>query len=147
MRRTGDTWEYIATYVDNLAVALKNPTEVTIALCNKYRYKLKGVGPITYHLGSDYKRDPDGTLYVSAESYIKKMNESYKITYGTKPKEYSLPLEKNDHPELDNSTLVSPDKIVLFQSHIGCFQWCVTLGRFDIATAVMILSQNRAAPR
>ena len=75
-------------------------------------------------LSSDYKRDPDGTLYVSAESYIKKMNESYERIYGTKPKEYSLPLEKNDHPELDNSTLVSPDEIVLFQSHIGCFQWC-----------------------
>jgi hypothetical protein len=124
MRRTGDTWEYIATYVDNLAMALKKPTEVTNALRNKYGYKLKGVGPITYHLGSDYKRDPDGTLYVSAESYIKKMNESYERIYGTKPKEYSLPLEKNDHPELDNSTLVSPDEIVLFQSHIGCFQWC-----------------------
>jgi hypothetical protein len=114
MRRTGDTWEYIATYVDDLAMVLKNPTEVTNALCNKYGYKLKGVGPITYHLGSDYKRDPDGTLYVSAESYIEKMNESYERNYGTKPKEYSSPLEKNDHPELDNSTLVSPDKIVLF---------------------------------
>ena len=75
MRRTGDTWEYIATYVDDLAMALKNPTEVTNALCNKYGYKLKGVGPIDYHLGSDYKRDPDGTLYVSAESYIEKMNK------------------------------------------------------------------------
>jgi len=42
------------------------------------------------------------------------MNESYERTYGTKPKENSSPLEKNDHPELDNSTLVSPDKIVLF---------------------------------
>jgi hypothetical protein len=111
------------------------------------RYKLKGVGPITYHLGSDYKRDPDGTLYVSAESYIEKMNESYEHTYGTKPEEYSLPLEKNDCPELDNSTLVSPDEFVLFQSHIGCFQWCVTLGQFDIATAVMTLSRYRVAPR
>ena len=74
------------------------------------------------------------------------MNESYERTYGTKPKEYSSPLEKNDHPELDNSTLVSPDEIVLFQSHIGCFQWCVTLGRFDIATAVMTLSRYRVAP-
>ena len=61
--------------------------------------------------------------------------------------EYSFLLEKNDHPELDNSTLVSPDEIVLFQSHIGCFQWCVTLGRFEIATAVMTLSQYRVAPR
>jgi hypothetical protein len=49
-------------------MALKNPTEVTNALRNNHGYKLKGVGPITYHLGNDYKRDPDGILYVSAES-------------------------------------------------------------------------------
>jgi hypothetical protein len=89
MRGTGDTWEYKATNVDDLAMALKKPTEVTNALRNKYGYKLKGVGPITYHLGSDYKRNPDGTLYVSAESYIEKMNESYERTYGTKPNEFS----------------------------------------------------------
>jgi len=75
------------------------------------------------------------------------MNKSYERTYGTKPKENSLSLEKNDHPELGNSTLVSPAEIVLFQFQIGCFQWCVTLGRFDIATAVMTLSRYQVAPR
>lgn len=29
----------------------------------------------------------------------------------------------------------------------GALQWCVTLGRFDIAVAVMSLSRFRAAPR
>ena len=35
MRRTGDTREYIASYVDDLVMALKKPTEVTNALRNK----------------------------------------------------------------------------------------------------------------
>ena len=66
MRKNGDIYEYIATYVDNLAICMKDPTEVTNSLREKYGYKLKGVGPITYHLGSDYKRDPDGTFHTSA---------------------------------------------------------------------------------
>jgi len=120
---------------------MKDPTEVTNALREKYGYKLKGVGSITYHLGSNYKRDPDGTFQTSAESYIEKMVESYERTFGVTPKGFSSPLEKNDHPELDSS------EITLFQSHIGCLQWCVTLGRFDIATAVMTMSRDRVSPR
>ena len=62
MRRNSDLWEYIATYVDDLAIIMKDPNSFTDLLIDKYRYKLKGVGSITYHLGSDYKRDPDGTF-------------------------------------------------------------------------------------
>ena len=79
--RNGNIWEYIATYVDNLAIIMKDPKLFTDLLIDKYKYKLKGVEPITYHLGSDYKRDPDGTFYVSAQSYINKMIESYKKYY------------------------------------------------------------------
>jgi hypothetical protein len=122
MRKNGDIYEYIATYVDNLAICMKDPTEVTTALREKYKYKLKGVGPITYNLGSDYKHDPDGTLHTSAESYINKMGESYKRTFGLAPKGFSSPLEKNDHPQLDSSEELGPDKTTHFQSHIGCLQ-------------------------
>jgi hypothetical protein len=102
MRKNGDIYD-IATYVDNLAICMKDPTEVTNALREKYGYKLKGVGPITDHLGSDYKRDPDGIFHTSAEPYIDKMVESYKRTFGVTPKGFSSPLEKNNHPELDSS--------------------------------------------
>jgi len=97
MRKNGDIYEYIATYVDNLAICMKDPTEVTNALREKYGYNLKGVGPITYHLGSDYKRDPNGTFHTSAESYINKMVKSYERTFGVTPKGFSSPLEKNEH--------------------------------------------------
>jgi len=147
MRRNGDIWEYIATYADKLANIMKDPKSFTDLLIDEYKYKLKGVGPITYHLGSDYKRDPDGTFYVGAESYIDKMFESYERTFGAKPKENSTPLIVNDHPEMDGSELLGPTEITLFQSHIRSLQWCVTIGRIDIATAVMTMSRYRAAPR
>jgi len=128
--------EYIATYVDDLAIIMKDPKSFTDLLIDKYKYKLKDVGPITYNLGSDYKRDPDGTFFVSAESYINKMIESYERTFGAKPKENSTPLVGNGHPEMDDSELLGPTEITLFQSHFGSLQWCVTIGQFHIATEV-----------
>ena len=55
----GSTYEYIACYVDDLAVAMKDPKSFLDMLKVKYRFKLKGVGPITYHLGMDYYKDKD----------------------------------------------------------------------------------------
>jgi hypothetical protein len=46
-------------------------------------------------------------------------------------------LEKGDHPELDTSELYDADQIAQYQSMIGALQWIVTIGRFDINTAVM----------
>ncbi len=56
-------------------------------------------------------------------------------------------MEKNDHPELDTSELLDAYGIRRYQSLIGTLQWTVTLGRFDIATAVMTMSSFRIAPR
>ena len=41
------------------------------------------------------------------------------------------PLEKNDHPEQDNTDLANEDLITKYMSN-GQLQWDVTLGRFDI---------------
>jgi hypothetical protein len=57
------------------------------------------------------------------------------------------PLEKGDHPELDTSELCTIDQIAQYQSMIGALQWIVTIGRFDINTAVMTMSGFRMAPR
>jgi hypothetical protein len=74
------------------------------------------------------------------------MIESYERHFGVKPKENSIPLVGNNHPEMDGSELLGPTKITLLQSHIGSLQWCVTIGQFDIATAVMTMSRYRATP-
>jgi hypothetical protein len=44
MRRVDDHYEYIATYVDDLAISSKDPKAITDILMNKYNFKLKGTG-------------------------------------------------------------------------------------------------------
>ena len=58
----GTCYEYIPVYVDDLAIAAKDPQAFCNELKKKYNLKLKGVGPLEYHLGCTYKKDPDGTL-------------------------------------------------------------------------------------
>ena len=60
---------------------------------------------------------------------------------------FRSPLEKEDHPEMDTSPLLDEEGVNKCQSLIGAMQWTVTLGRFDIAVAVMTMSSFRVAPR
>ena len=145
--KAGTKYEYIAVYVDDLALALENCQEFADILINKYNYKLKGVGTLTYHLGCDYERDEDGTLVQIPRKYIQKMMDQYKQMYGELPPEAKSPLEKNDHPELDESRLCTPEEIKNYQSMIGALQWLITLGRIDVFTATMSMSRFRVAPK
>ena len=68
--------------------------------------------------------------------------------FGCKPKQnVSSPLEKGDHPELDNTEFLDNEGIQRYQSLIGTMQWAISLGRFDINTVIMSLSSFRTAPR
>ena len=82
------------------------------------------------------------------KKYIEKMVQSYEQMFGTKlgKRPYS-PLEEGDHPELDTSSFLGEDDIMKYQSLIGQLQWLITLGRFDIQTAVMTMSSFRAQLR
>ena len=121
---TKGSYEYIAVYVDDLAIAAINCTTICNVLKDKCGFKLKGIGPLTYHLGCDYIRDPDGTLVATPKKYIGKMLAWYKDKYNSEPKQYTTPLEPNDHPELD-TTVQSSDLEPDIQSMIGQFQWLV----------------------
>ena len=57
------------------------------------------------------------------------------------------PLEKNDHPELDNVDLSNEGLITKYLCMIGQLQWAVTLGRFDILAHLISVSQFRLAPK
>ena len=59
----------------------------------------------------------------------------------------SSPLEKGDHPELDDTDLLNNEGVQRYQSLIGSLQWAVSIGRIDVTTAVMSLSSFRAVPR
>ena len=149
MRNCGDHYEYLAVYVDDLLIASRNPQAIIDSLEKApNNFKLKGTGPLECHLGCDFFRDSDGTMCFGPKRYIERMADAYIRMYGTPPnRKVTSPLEKNDHPELDTSDLLDAEGIQQYQSLIGTLQWCITLGRFDIATAVMSMSSFRAAPR
>jgi hypothetical protein len=141
MRENDGIYEYIAVYVDDLAIVLKKPQEFVDTLATQFKFKLKGTGPISFHLGMDFKRDRDGTLCISPLKYIEKMVASYERMFGESPKQnVTSPLEKGDHPELDTSELLDSQGISMYQSLIGALQWVITIGRFNVITAVMTLS-------
>ena len=57
-----ELYEYIAVYVDDLCIAAQDPKELIDILKSKYKPKVNGDVPLTYHLGADYYHDPDGTM-------------------------------------------------------------------------------------
>ena len=143
----GACYEYIVVYVDDLAIAAKDPQAFCNELKEKYNLKLKGVGPLEYHLGCTYKKDPDGTLAADPRRYVNKILESYERMFNEKPRKSRPPLEGGDHPELDTSELCDDHQTKQFQTLIGQLQWLISLGHFDIAVHVMSLSRFRAQPR
>ena len=73
-------------YVDDLAIAMKNCNSFITILENKYKFKLKGTGTITYHLGMDFFRDKDKNLCMSPRKYIEKICGSFERMFGHPPK-------------------------------------------------------------
>ena len=100
----GNIYEYIAVYVDDLATAAKDPLRIINILQDVYKFKLKGTGPIAFHLGCDFFHDSEGVLCMVPKKYIKKMIFQYANMFGCKLKTtYMSPLEKGNHPKLDTS--------------------------------------------
>jgi hypothetical protein len=111
-------------------------------------FKLKGTGPLEFHLGCDYFGDEDDTRCYGPKKYIGRMVDAHRRMFGSRPSTKHLsPLVKNDHPELDTSDLLDEDGIAQYQSLIGILQWMITLGRFNVGTVVTTMSGFRIEPR
>jgi len=147
IKDVGESYDYLCVWVDDLLCIADNPEAFFDMLETKYKFKLKGVGHPEYHLGGDFGRDPDGTLYWSAKTYVTKLLAQYERLFEGPPKKFSSPMDKDDHPELDQSELLNENDKKIYQSLIGAAQWAITLGRFDISVGVMSLSRFRAEPR
>lgn len=147
MRRADDLYEYIAVYVDDLLIASKDGDAIIDQLQNVHKFKLKGTGKVKFHLGMDFKEDEQGVLHISQESYLERMFAMFERIFGHTPRHYQSPIEKGDHPELDTTDFLDDEKTKLYQSLVGALQWVVTIGKFDVYTAVMTMSSFRAQPR
>ena len=143
----GTCYEYIAVYVDDLAIAAKDPQAFCNELKKRYNLKLKGVGHLEYHLGCTYKKDPDETLAADPRRYVNKILESYERMFKEKPRKFRPPLEGGDHPEPHTPELCDEHQTNQFQTLIGQLQWLISPGHFDIAVHVMSLSRFRTQPR
>jgi hypothetical protein len=80
-----------------------------------------------------------------SRKYIDKIQ--YKGMSGPKPKEYTSPLEKSDHPKVVPPEELHHARIKVYQSIIGSMQWAISLGRFDIQMESMTMSRFRTAPK
>ena len=143
----GTCYEYIAVYVDDFAIAAKDPQPFCNELKKKYNLKLKGGAPLEYHLGCTYKKDPNGTLVADPRRYVNKILESYERMFKEQPRKSRPPLEGGDHPELHSPELCDEHQTNQFQTLVGQLQWRISPGHFDIAVHVMSLSRFRAQPR
>jgi len=57
-----------------------------------------------------------------------------------------LKLEKGDHWELDRSEILGINDVKKYQSLIESLHWAVSLGSWDVATAVMTMSNSGQNP-
>jgi hypothetical protein len=62
MRKNEDIYEYVVVNVDDLCMTMKNLQEFADILQNIHKFKTKGTGPVSFHLGIDFIWDNDGTL-------------------------------------------------------------------------------------
>ena len=147
MRKNGNLYEYIASYVDDLCIVAREPMNIINESEKSHGYKLKGTGPISYHLDCSYFTESDGNLAYAPRKYITKLIEDFIAMFGHNPKQYTSPWESGDHPELDTSQKLEVNDIIKYQSLISSLQWAISLGCFDSYTAIMSISSFRAFPR
>ena len=140
-------YEYVAVYVDDLCIVAQDSKQIINILKSKYKLKVKGDGPLTYHLGADYYHDPDGTMVSQPKKYIEKLKETYVRLFNTEPsKGLRTPLEKNDYPELDTSDILDGQQVNHYLTMVGQLEWLIILGRFDIQAQVITMSRVQAQP-
>ena len=143
LSKDGTHYEYIAVYVDDLAICMQDSQALCDTLKDKCKLKQKGVGPLSYNLGCRYTRDEDGPLVADPRKYVDKILESYEKMLAEKPKKTRTPLVARNHPENVISDFCDQDQIKENQTIAGQLIWLSGLGRFDMEVHVMTMSRFR----
>ena len=153
MRRKGDHYEYLAIYVDDLLAWGKEPLKIIEEV--QKSFKLQGIGFPDYYLGADvnpinepHLKKEGFALGLSAKTYIRNALNKLEPMFGGGPfHKAKSPMIESYHPESDTSPLLGPEDITRYRAMLGCANWTVTLGRFDIAYATSTLARYSMAPR
>eukprot|EP00957_Ditylum_brightwellii_P119855 9145374-Ditylum_brightwellii.AAC.1 len=121
-----DGYDYIATHVDDLIIAAKEPQ------C------------YMTHIKQYFQRG--NKLDISTKSYVKEILRKYQVKHGSIPKE-NLPIQPTERSELDKTPMLDTKQRKDYQLIIGIYQWLIVPGQLDIMYAVSSLSGFSAAPR
>jgi len=106
----------IAVFVDDILVFLKKPQDIIEPLKERFKYELKGVGEPEYYNGANVYKNPEtGCLELSAKTYIKNICEKIEKLLEVNLKNYGSPMEVGDHSETDETDLLPPDQIPIYQ--------------------------------
>jgi hypothetical protein len=112
------------------------------------KYQKKNVEPPRYYNGADMCINPEyGYWQISAKTYITNTCEKIEKLFEVKLKNYGSPMETGDHPEMDQTDLLDPEETTKYQMLVGCAQWAVSLGRYDIQFATNLMARFAHSPR
>ena len=109
---SGDHYEFITVYSDELPVLIQYPTVILRGL--NTLLPLKGVGEPEFYLGGDVGTvDFNGEVMHEflARTYIKHVSEKINRSFKTKLKSYGLPLERRYYPEVETSDILVGDEV------------------------------------
>ena len=98
------------------------------------------------HLNVQWLRHNMKTAF-SARTYIKNTIQRLERMMDRTFSQWNSPMAESLHPEVDDSPFLDAGGHHKFRSMIGCANWLITLGRFDIAYSVNSFSRHSMAPR
>jgi hypothetical protein len=117
-------YEYLATYMDDILIWIKDHMAVIKSL--EKTYMLKSVGIPEYYLvgnveflGEAWKNQELG-LALLAKTYIQNVTPKFEGLFGKEFKAIKTPLSEVYHPEVDDSPLCTEDDSSKYRSIIGC---------------------------
>ena len=139
-----------SVYCDDLLVASEDP-QAALSEVQKI-YIVRGISEPDYYLGAEYGRvngdftERGVTSSWSAKTYLKNVIDKIERIFGVL-RTYTVPMDPDYHPELDESPLLNGEEVSKFRMLTGSAQWAITLGRIDALYSVTIMSRFNNAPR
>ena len=135
---------YIALYVDDLIILSKSMDEIEGVLSGlESKYGVKRLGAAEYVLGIQIKRDPDGSITLSQEQYLKDVVAKFGMRDA---KGCSTPMKDGLQLELAPPETVSKEHRTRYLQAVGSLMYATTGTRPDLAYSICYLSRFSKSP-
>jgi hypothetical protein len=131
----------VLVYVDDIMVVSQDPKNTMDAIADLYRLKEGSVGEPTTYLRANVTKYqlPDGKecCAMSGRDYVKNTIKTVGMKLRSKA---DHPMAEGNHPEVDVSDELTPDRVTRYQGLIGELRRTCEWGRSYIMIEVSMLS-------